>query len=393
MQQYLNALAVAYPVLPTLVADGVFGPRTQGAVLAFQRLFGLRADGIIGPITWAAIVERYNLLQAPPPPPLPPPPPTGPAFPGASLRVGSRGENVRLMQQYLNALAGVFPSIPTLVADGIFGPRTQSAVVAFQRLFGLTPDGIIGPITWAAIVTQYNNIQAPHFKVVLDPGHGGTDSGAVNGARLEKNDNLNLALEVRRRLQGQGLDVLMTRTMDVFVPLAERSAFANQNGADIFVSLHRNSSTSAAANGVETFVQNGAGFVPVSYAQDVHGRIVAAGVQNNRGLRQGDFSVLRNTAAPGMLIELGFISNAEDNRLFDQNFDAYASAIALGIAEVLKNPPTPSAAYFNYSVQSGDTLSQIASRFGTTVNAIATLNGLTSTVLFVGQILKIPSGA
>jgi len=148
MQQYLNAIAAVYPSIPRLTVDGVFGPATQNAVLAYQRLFGLTADGVIGPTTWNSIVARYNSLPTAPPTP-------GPAFPGTLLRVGSRGTDVALMQRFLNDLAAVFPSIPRLTADGIFGPITQSAVLAFQRQFGLTADGIIGPNTWNAIVREH----------------------------------------------------------------------------------------------------------------------------------------------------------------------------------------------------------------------------------------------
>ncbi|MCL2672077.1 MAG: N-acetylmuramoyl-L-alanine amidase [Clostridiales bacterium] len=388
MQEYLIALSKAFPVIPVIAADGVFGTRTENAVRAFQRQFGLVSDGVIGPVTWNAIVAQYNNMQTPPAPP----PPVGPAYPGTPLRVGARGEDVVRMQQFLNVIAAVYPSIPTLVVDGAFGPRTEAAVRAFQQQFGLTADGIIGPITWNAIVAQYNKIHAtaPGI-VVLDPGHGGTDPGAVSGTRLEKNDNLYLALAVRQRLQALGQTVVMTRTADRFVSLAERSTISNENNADLLVSIHRNASTSPAANGVENLVQVGAGFIPVTYAQDMLQYIVDAGVQNNRGVLYQNLAVLRNARAPGMLLEMGFITNAEDNRLFDANFEAYASAIAQGVMHALKTTPLPSASYFNYTVQGGDSLWSIANRFGTTVAAITYLNSLTLSEVTAGQILRVPS--
>ena len=81
-----------------------------------------------------------------------------PVYPGVALRVGSRGENVRTMQNYLNSIGRVYTSIPTLVADGIYGNATAGAVRTFQRLFGLDTDGIIGRITWNRIVTVYNSL-------------------------------------------------------------------------------------------------------------------------------------------------------------------------------------------------------------------------------------------
>jgi len=74
-----------------------------------------------------------------------------PAYPGTSLRVGSRGESVRLMQRCLNLVAARHPSIARLNEDGVFGPLTQASVMTFQRIFGLTADGIVGPITWDRI--------------------------------------------------------------------------------------------------------------------------------------------------------------------------------------------------------------------------------------------------
>ena len=179
--------------------------------------------------------------------------------------------------------------------------------------------------------------------IVIDAGHGGFDPGAVNGVRMEKNDNLNMALAVQKKLQEQGQRVIMTRNTDVFVPLLERSAVANRNNADIFVSLHRDSFSNISANGVTTFIQYDSAPINAQYAENVHSKIVNAGVQSDRGVRQEDFSVLRNTLAPAMLVELGFITNTIDNQLFDENFDNYATAITRGILESLGEPYYPPA--------------------------------------------------
>ena len=167
--------------------------------------------------------------------------------------------------------------------------------------------------------------------IVLDPGHGGRDPGAVNGSRFESHDNLRLGLAVRDLLQAQGQRVVMTRSTDIFVPLEERSAISNRSNADIFVSLHRNAFSNSAANGVETLVHTNATAIERRNAQTVHNEIINAGVQGDRGVITANFAVLRDTIAPAMMVELGFISNARDNQLFDQFFDAYAEAIARGI--------------------------------------------------------------
>lgn len=148
MQTYLNAISKVFPSVPALTADGIFGANTQNSVVAFQWLFGLTPDGIIGEKTWNKVVEVYNSL----------PNVAAPQYPGTSLRVGSRGNDVIIMQKYLNAIAQYYPEIPPLIADGIFGPMTERSVIAFQNLFGLTPDGIIGRNTWNLIVSVYNKL-------------------------------------------------------------------------------------------------------------------------------------------------------------------------------------------------------------------------------------------
>ena len=179
--------------------------------------------------------------------------------------------------------------------------------------------------------------------IVLDPGHGGSDPGAVNGSRLEKNDNLRMALAVRDNLVRLGQRVVMTRSTDTYVDLLERSRISNNNNADIFVSLHRNSFTNPAANGWENYVMINSPLVNWQYAQTVLNECVNVGVQSNRGVKQADFSVLRFTAAPAQLLEMGFITNAIDNIMFDENFNRYADAIARGILIALGEPLTPPA--------------------------------------------------
>lgn len=171
--------------------------------------------------------------------------------------------------------------------------------------------------------------------VVIDAGHGGHDSGAANGTRLEKNDNLRMALAVGNILRNCGIRVIQTRDRDVFVPLGERANISNRNNADLFVSVHRNSFTSPQANGVENWVFTNPSAAAVRAATLVLNNVVAAGVQSNRGVKRGNFQVLRETRAPAMLMEYGFISNAEDNRLFDTRFNQYAQATANGVLQFL----------------------------------------------------------
>ena len=169
--------------------------------------------------------------------------------------------------------------------------------------------------------------------IVIDAGHGGYDAGAVNGTRYEKNDNLRMALAVGERLKKCGVNVIYTRTTDTFVPLLERSRISNNNKADLFVAFHRNSASTPAANGVETLIYTNASNKSLQTAEALQQALANVGIQSNRGVKRANLSVLRETNAPALLLELGFINNDQDNELFDSKFDAYADAIAKSLAQ------------------------------------------------------------
>lgn len=158
LQFILNVVAAFHQTVPAVIQDGVFGESVKNAVIEFQRTFGLTPDGVVGPGTWNKLYSVYRGIdQNVPVPPAEPPVPgeTPPAYPGTPLRVGSTGPDVRLMQTYLNTIRIVYPSIPYLIVDGVFGERTRESVIAFQNTFLLAPDGVIGPVTWDYIVKQY----------------------------------------------------------------------------------------------------------------------------------------------------------------------------------------------------------------------------------------------
>jgi len=164
MQNCLRAISGTFPNIPLITADGIFGPRTEAAVIAFQREFGLNPDGVIGPLTWSKIMEVYNDLihgKFPGGTPGPEPSPFVPGpYPGIVQRVGSRGANVEAIQRAINAVAARFPAIPTLNTDGVFGPLTEASVMAFQRIFGLNPDGAVGPLTWNKLIEVTSNLSS-----------------------------------------------------------------------------------------------------------------------------------------------------------------------------------------------------------------------------------------
>jgi N-acetylmuramoyl-L-alanine amidase len=177
--------------------------------------------------------------------------------------------------------------------------------------------------------------------VVLDAGHGGYDAGAVNGDRYEKNDNLRMTKAVGNILQPNGVNTIYTRTGDEYVSLGQRASAANASGADMFVSFHRNSSVSPDANGFENYVAPTAGSKSKQWAKTVYDAVADTNIFANRGLKEADYYVLKNTRMPAMLLELGFISNAGDNEKFDANFGRLAETIAGGIMADLGVSPTP----------------------------------------------------
>ena len=178
--------------------------------------------------------------------------------------------------------------------------------------------------------------------ICIDAGHGGTDVGATNECRYEKNDTLKVARLVREYLEQEDIKVIMTRTDDITCTLQERCKIANKKKADLFVSIHRNSADTG--NGIETWINSKQNEEDIELATNVMNYIGKTKIQNDRGIKYGtikgentDYYVLNNTKMPSCLIELGFISNDEDNKLFDENIKNYAEAIAKGIIETIKN--------------------------------------------------------
>jgi peptidoglycan hydrolase-like protein with peptidoglycan-binding domain len=153
LQLYLKTIAAFNPFLPDVAIDGFFGRGTENAVRAFQEYYGLPVDGIVGESTWNRIVSVYlqvteeGTLSIRP-------------YPGAPLRFGSSGEEVRYLQKLLNRIRRVFPTVRSLAEDGIFGSQMRSSVREFQRLFGLTEDGVVGRNTWNAINRVFGSVQS-----------------------------------------------------------------------------------------------------------------------------------------------------------------------------------------------------------------------------------------
>lgn len=222
--------------------------------------------------------------------------------------------------------------------------KSQAALLLAATLLVFLAAGLLVLRLRGALPGGDDAFQVPEQIIVcLDAGHGGTDAGAVNGDRLEKNDNLRMALAVRDKLENAGserLTVLLTRADDAALELQQRVDLANENGATLFVSLHRNS---GGGKGVEVWTSSLKEKAECRLAQYIMDALEQAGVQKVRGVKHGtagnpavSYTVVGRTEMPACLVELGFIDNEEDNALLDSHWDAYAQAIADGILKMVE---------------------------------------------------------
>lgn len=169
-------------------------------------------------------------------------------------------------------------------------------------------------------------------KIILDAGHGGRDNGASFQDRKEKEDNLALTLAVGEILDEMGFDVFYTRTEDIYQAPFRKATIANEEGGDLFVSIHRNSSaTPNQYQGIETLVY-AMGGLPEIAAENINFQLAEVGYENLGVEERPGLIVLNSTEMPAVLVEAGFINSDEDNRLFTEKFQETARAIAEGIA-------------------------------------------------------------
>ncbi len=172
------------------------------------------------------------------------------------------------------------------------------------------------------------------IKVFIDPGHGGSDPGAIGFGYYEKTANLDIALRVKSKLEASGFQVIMRRTGDSYNTLDQIVDLANRSGADIFISIHNNASISPYSHGTETYwCANGvAGSNQLanliqSYTVNQIGRA-------NRGVKTANFRVIKYTTMPAALIECAFISNQTENDLL-KSAD-FREKISIGISGAIK---------------------------------------------------------
>lgn len=169
------------------------------------------------------------------------------------------------------------------------------------------------------------------FLVVLDPGHGGKDPGAMVGDVMEKDITLAVALLVQEQLEGEGISVIMTREEDVYPNLTERADLANQEEADLYISIHVNAlENNDSYAGIYTFYHPDKPS-DKALAEAIQAAVTSASGGIDRGVEGEDYAVLRNTEMSAVLIETGFMSCPEE--LIKLQDAEYQKLLAQGIAQ------------------------------------------------------------
>lgn len=153
LQYFLAVVGAYYAAVQPVEITGYFGEQTEASVKSFQQVYGLPQTGVVDRQTWLDIYRAYlGIVESIPV--------TDGSdvilYPGRVLREGVRGEDVRIIQEYLTYINQIYPNIPAVENTGYFGPVTRSSVLAFQREFGLTPNGIVGAETWDKIAEIYS---------------------------------------------------------------------------------------------------------------------------------------------------------------------------------------------------------------------------------------------
>lgn len=291
--------------------------------------------------------------------------------------------------------------------------------------------------------------------IVIDPGHGGEDPGSIGPTRkYEKNATLSISRKLAAQLNAvPGITTRLTRNADYFVNLNRRVAIARENEAHLLISIHADAFTTPQPRGGSVFVLNtrranteisrwienkekqsellggsGAAFTSNMYDKNVNQTLLdlqfshsqkegyklatailsemgkVARLHNSKPINTS-LAVLRSPQIPSVLVETGFISNpTEEQLLFQRSHqDKLARAVTKAVVKYLKaNPPegiilskatSSTGSVSQHKVSRGESLSVIASKYGTSTQALMKLNNLKSSSLAIGQVLKIPSSA
>ena len=314
-----------------------FDGELEHALRTFQQGRGLITDGIVGPSTYRALRDaRWTL---------------GDRMLAFLVSSPVTGDDVFTLQERLLEL-GYDAGRP----DGIFGPQTENALRGFQRDYGMTADGVCGPATMRALrqlapkvrggrpvlLREQERVRSagPRLRgkrIVIDPGHGWSDRGYVAGGTCEADLMWDLARRLEGRMAATGMEALLSRGPVSCPDDAARARFANEAGADLFLSLHTDGNPSQYAQGIATYhfgTGNGtSSTVGEALAGLIQRELVARTRMLDCGAHPKTWEILRLTRMPAVRIEAGYLSNASDRtRLLDPTFrDVLAEGILVAV--------------------------------------------------------------
>lgn len=271
---------------------------------------------------------------------------------------GSALDGIRMSQVGSSVIIGLRPSAGWRIRENNRSNSQQIYVQLFQpqaQNLGQTPNQVPGYLDPNLPITDppSPNLRPPRTGavpsprvprgrgvVLVDPGHGGRDVGAVGNGIFESNVVLAISLRLGRILEGMGYTVVYTRTDNTEVELQPRVDLGQRVGADVFISVHANSLESrlSSVSGVETFYAPGA-TVSGRLATLVQNQIIAMTGARNRGVKTARFHVIRRSSMPAILIETGFVTNPQESaNLNNPTYqETMAQAIARGVDQFLRS--------------------------------------------------------
>ncbi|WP_344911713.1 peptidoglycan-binding protein [Amphibacillus indicireducens] len=287
-----------------LVTD-YFGDYTEDRVKDFQAYYGIPVTGKMDAQTSLKLDEVYN----------------------SPFQLNNRHVEINEIKHNLNLFG-----YGRILVTSLYGSYMEEQVKLFQRDHGLIVNGIVDEVTYKKINDIANE---KVVKIFLDPGHGGRDPGGQGYGLDEKDVVLDIALKLADILQNQYLyvDINLSRETDRFIELEDRSKMANAWGADFFLSIHTNAHNGT-TSGFETFIHSGNVSQETRARQiTIHNYIMKNLSAIDRGQKTANFSVLRNTSMPALLVEYLFIDNYAENQLLRTS--SYRSHLAQITAEAI----------------------------------------------------------